>query len=244
LRGLVSARKRGSKLAWEIDCLIDAEPDDDSVLLSLLDQVTDAAGKSGALRIFVRVPSGSRLEAAITRCGFGAYARERVYSAAAAEFTKHRGSAGGLRRRTKADAYRVFQLYNDLVPEAVRRFESMTFTEWTAAQERMGRASQWVLEDGGRLSGWLRVAGDGDTGRFDVLAAPAAIDDLIGAALQKLGNRERAHALVADHKEGVAARLRAMGFDEGESYTVLSRRTVRPVKAAQKAPVVARTTLV
>ena len=47
LRGLVSARKRGSKAAWEIDCLIhtDEEPD---VLLNLLDQVTEDAGHAGA----------------------------------------------------------------------------------------------------------------------------------------------------------------------------------------------------
>lgn len=51
LRGLVSARKRGSKLAWEIDCLIDAGDGDAGVLMSLLDQVTEAAGKSGAMKI-------------------------------------------------------------------------------------------------------------------------------------------------------------------------------------------------
>src|SRR5713226_3053233 len=45
LRGLVSARKRGSKLAWEIDCLINASEADNSVLMSLLDQLTAAAGK-------------------------------------------------------------------------------------------------------------------------------------------------------------------------------------------------------
>src|SRR6266568_3864603 len=43
LRGLISARKRGSKLAWEIDCLINAADDDSGVLMSLLDQVTEAA---------------------------------------------------------------------------------------------------------------------------------------------------------------------------------------------------------
>ena len=36
LRGLVSARKRGSKLAWEIDCLINAS-EDNSVAMSLLE---------------------------------------------------------------------------------------------------------------------------------------------------------------------------------------------------------------
>jgi hypothetical protein len=245
LRGLVSARKRGSKLAWEIDCLIDAEPDDDTVLLSLLDQVTEAAGRSGALRIFVRVPAGSRLEADITRCGFGAYTRETVFWAFNSSIAQEqRRSVEGLERRTKADAYRLFQLYNDLTPEAVRRFEAMTFTEWTAAQEHLGRMSQWVIGEGGRLSGWLRVAGDGDIGRFDLLGTNEALDDLIAGALQKVSNRERAYMLVPEYQQGVAQRLADIGFQEGESYAVLSRRTVRPVKAAQKAPAVVRTTLI
>jgi hypothetical protein len=38
--------------------------------------------------------------------------------------------------------------------------------------------------------------------------------------------------------------LERLGFEEGESYAVLSRRTVRPVTAAQKVPAVARTTFV
>jgi hypothetical protein len=243
LRGLASARKRGSKLAWEIDCLIDAEPDDDSVLLSLLDQVTEAAGKSGALRIFVRVPAHSQLEASILRCGFGAYARETVFWAQSSDVAEHRRMAEGVRRRTKADAYRVFQLYNDTVPEAVRRFEAMTFAEWTAAQERLGRGSQWVVGNG-RLEGWLKLAADGDIGRFDVLGGHAVLDDLIGTALQKLANRERVFTVVADYKGGVDARLRELGFAEGETYAVLSRRTVRPVKEAKAVPAVARTTLV
>jgi hypothetical protein len=157
---------------------------------------------------------------------------------------EHRRSVERLRRRTKSDAYRVFQLYNDTVPEAVRRFEAMTFSEWTAAQERLGRTAQWVIEDGGRLAGWLRLAGDGDIGRFGVLGTNDVLDDLIGAALQKLANRERVYALVPGHAEGVASRLTEMGFEQGETYAVLSRRTVRPVKAAQKVPAVARTTFV
>jgi hypothetical protein len=76
------------------------------------------------------------------------------------------------------------------------------------------------------------------------LGTNVVLDDLIGAALQKLANRERVYALVPGHQEGVASRLAEMGFEQGETYAVLSRRTVRPVKAAQKVPAVARTTFV
>ena len=244
LRGLASARRRGSRLAWEIDCLIDAERNDDAVLLSLLDQVTEAAGRSGALRVFVRLPAGSHIEEATSRCGFGAYARERVFGVETASVEVRRQAAEPLRRREKADTYRLFQLYNDVVPDHVRRFEAMTLSEWTAVQERMGRTAQYVLERDGRIDGWLRLAGDGDIGRFGVLGRPGALEELIDAGLMKLANRQRAYTLVPDYQPDVARLLEVRGFAPGDEYSAMSRRTVRPAKVTQKAPAIARTTLV
>ncbi|MBI5289301.1 MAG: hypothetical protein HY873_10070, partial [Chloroflexi bacterium] len=191
LRGLVSARKRATKQAWEIDCLIDAAQGDNSVLMSLLDRMTEAAGRSGAMRLFLRLPAGSDTEVASTRCAFAPYVRERVYRRDV-DKDAHRKAPDVLRRRTKDDSYAVFQLYNELVPPEVRRFEGMTFGEWTAAQESLGRATQYVVDDGGRVRGWLRVAGEGDIGRFDVLGSREVLDSLLEAALTKVANRERA----------------------------------------------------
>ncbi len=241
LRGLVSARKRGSKLAWEVDCLINAT-DDDGVLMSLLDQLTEAAGKSGALRVFVRLPRQSAVERAAARCGFSPYLREQTYR----RFV-NRGEAHalpeGLRLRAKADQYGAFQLYNDVVPAAVRRMEAMTFVEWTAAQESLGRTSQYVLECEGKVAGMLRVAGDGDIGRFDVLGRLDAVDDLIEAGMAKVANRSSVYSLVAEHQEGVARRLAAAGFEAAEEYVVLSRKTVHPVKVRRIVPALVRPTL-
>ena len=110
----------------------------------------------------------------------------------------------------------------------------MTFGEWTAAQESLGRATQYVIERDGRIRGWLRVAGDGDLGRFDLLAEHAALDDLVEAALAKIANREWIYALVPEYQAGLASRLEALGFEAADEYVVLSRRTVRPVKAARE----------
>lgn len=239
LRGLASARKRGSKLVWEIDCLIDADENDNSVLMSLLDQVTEAAGKSGALRIFVRLPATSLLVEAASRCGFAPYRHERVYRR---EMTERPFDApAGLRRRGKADLYGVFQLYNALVPEEIRRYEAATFAEWTGTVEHIGRATQYVLEDEGRVSGWLRVAGDGDLGRFDLLGEGPTLDALIEAALAKVSNRDLAYTLVPDHQAGLRSRLEDIGFVAGDEFTVLSRRTVHPVKESRAVPAVATT---
>lgn len=242
LRGLVSARKRGSRLAWEIDCLINAEDNDNGVLMSLLDQVTEAAGKSGALKIYLRVPSGSALETGAARCAFVPYRYERVYRAPVADL-EPAASLAVLRRRTKADMYPLFQLYNAVVPEQVRRAEGATLAEWTAAQEGIGRATQYVCDNEGRVDGLVRVAGDGDIGRFDILARDGELDGLLATAIARIANREVAYALVPHFQDGLARRLEALGFvaDEDE-YTVLSRRTVRPVKSSATVPVVARTT--
>lgn len=235
LRGLVSARKRGTRQAWEIDCLIDAS-DDEEVLVSLLDRITEAAGRSGALRVFLRLPVHSELTEASARCGFTPYLRERVYWRSVAGTASE--APASLRRRGKADLYGVFQAYNALVPPEVRRHEGMTFAEWQAEQETLGRMTHYVIEKDGRISAWLRVAGDGEIGRFDLLADEATLDEAIAAGIAKVSNRERVYVIAAEYQEALQARLRALGFQRGEEYTVLARRTVLPVKEKKNVPAV------
>jgi hypothetical protein len=242
LRGLISARKRGSKQAWEIDCLINAEESDPGVLMSLLDQVTDAAGRSGAMKIFLRLPADGMTTYDAAKCGFAAYRREQIWRLER-EASKPGAADPALRRRAKPDAQPLFQLYNTIVPDQLRRFEGMTMTEWTAAQEQLGKTAQYVLENEGRIEGLVRLAGDGDIGRFDLLsAAPDVVDALIETALAKLANRSAVHAIVPDWQEDVARRLDARGFVPSEQYAVLARRTVRPVKDAVKVPAKVQTT--
>jgi hypothetical protein len=246
LRGLVSARKRGSKLAWEIDCLINASEADNSVVMSLLDQVTAAAGKSGAFKIFVRLPASSPSLPCASRAGFTPYLHEQVYCRAADNASGHtasgHGASSGLRRRTKADIYGIFQLYNSVVPHEVRRVEAMTYAEWMGTQESLGKTAQYVLERDGRIHGWLRIARDGDLARFDLLAEPAALDDLINAALAKTAGATVC-ALLPDYQEGTRPRLAALGFEPGDEYAVLARKTVRPVKSPRSVPAFVHTAL-
>ncbi len=241
LRGLVSARKRATKQAWEVDCLIDAAEGDSSVLMSLLDRITEAAGKSGAMRIFLRLRAASDAAVASTRCAFAPYVRETVYRRAV-DKDAHMKAPDVLRRRAKSDQYPVFQLYNQLVPPQVRRYEGTTFGEWTAAQESLGRSTQYVLDDGGRVRGWLRVAGDGEVGRFDLLGDHDVLDSLVESALAKLANRERAVTIVPEYQVELATRLERLGFEAADEYTVLTRRTVRPVTERMKLPAVVQTT--
>lgn len=241
LQGLVSARKRGSKQAWEIDCLIEAAGDN-GVLLSLLDRITDAAGKAGAMRLFLRLPPGA-IEEAASRAAFAPYLRERVW---VREAPDREGTSvmPELRRRAKLDLFAVFQLYHRLTPVEVRQVEGMTFNEWSASQETLGRATQFVVGESDRIRGWLRVAGDGDIGRFDLIAESELIEPLVESALAKVANRSRAVTLVPEYAVELQSHLVRAGFEPREEYVVQSRRTVRPVKVPQKMPALAHTSLV
>lgn len=241
LRGLLSARKRAGKLAWEIDCLINAHDGDDGVLLSLLDQVTDAAGKAGALKVFLRLPADSPDIEAAARCAFAPFRTETVMRAEASD-VQIGAPPASLRRRAKPDLYPLYQLYNESVPEQERRYEAATFAEWQSVQEALGRTAHWVLAENDRVMGSVRIAGDGDIGRFDVMAAAGATDAALDAALHKLQNRPSLYTLVPDSAPGVRERLAARGFDAAGEYTLMSRRTVRPVNAPKGVPAMATTT--
>lgn len=239
LRGLVSARKRGSRLAWEIDCLIHAADDGNGVLLPLLDQLARAAGKSGALRIFVRLPAASGTLDVVMRCGFAPYENEVACSRQLGDGPH--AAAEGLRRRAKSDLYGLFRLYNAVVPHNVRSAEAMTFAEWAAAQESLGKTAQYVVERDGAVRGWLRIARDGDIARFDLLAEPDEVESLIESALAKSDGCRSVHTIVPAHDASLRACLASLGFAEGLEYTVMARRTVRLVKAPRAVSVLAHT---
>lgn len=245
LRGLVSARKRGSKAAWEVDCLIDAAEDDPNVLISLLDRLTSDAGRAGAEKVFLRVASGSEAARRACQSGFAAVQTETLLVRPGAWGAAAEPGAGqliGLRRWGKGDAYPVFRLYSRWTPEPVRRIEAATFREWLSGRERAssGRgARQWVLEREGTIVGWLRTAADGELGRFDLMVDPVApelLDGLIEAALARLGEQSRLHALVPEFAVGLRERLEARGFTPCGEFLVLARRTTRPVSLPQLAP--------
>jgi hypothetical protein len=251
LRGLVSARRRGSKAAWEIDCLIDAAEDDQGVLLSLLDRLATDAGRAGAEKVFLRMPSASDTAITVGRAGFVACQRERLL-VREGKVEPHALSAperATLRRWGRADAYATFRLYNRWAPESVRRVEAATFREWNAARERVSpprQTRQWVVERGGQVAGWLRTGVDGEQGRFDLMAdsaPPELVDFLIDVACARLASHERLLTLVPESAVGLRERLGQRGFEERDSFVVLARRIARPVRMPQLATAQAQTVL-
>lgn len=251
LRGLISARHRSSKAAWEIDCLINAAGDE-ALCMSLLDHVSEEAGREGAEKIFLRLNADSPVAPIARRAGFVPVVAEVCYA--------HRGPVSGegngatpaseeresatlsLRRRSRADAYSLFQLYNVAVPESVRRVEAATFAEWLAAQERRWltrRSAQLVLERDGYLGAWVRTGADGDIGRFDLLVHPRELkllEPLLLAALARLSGQGILLALVPEYEEPLARLLERLGFETQGRYVVMAKRTTVLVKTPRLAP--------
>src|SRR3990172_7296064 len=60
IRGLITARQRAKRSAWEVEVLIDAS-DDPAVALSLFSRMSAGVGRMGAERIFLRLEADSHL---------------------------------------------------------------------------------------------------------------------------------------------------------------------------------------
>lgn len=242
LRGLASARVRGSKQAWEIDCLIDAAEDDEGVLINLFDRVVADAGRAGAEKVFVRVDASSAALDTALRCGFTVVTTEGLYYRPNPAPVDLRVGDPGWRRRAKADAYGIYRLYNAAAPEPVRRVEAATLGEWIAAQERLSgprRTQQFVVEREGRIVAWARTALDGDVGRFQVMAAPGEpeiLDRVLQAAVLRLAAASALYSLVPLYDGALMARLEELGFGRITELATLARRTAKTVEAPRLAP--------
>ena len=248
VRGVISARRRASRLAWEIDTLIAAADDPAAVALTLLSQVVAGAVRAGAHTIFVRVEAGSDLLPAAHQAGFVSYAREtllRLDSPWSLDaVTPPAGSRGAdtpsaalmLRPRLKGDAYALYQLYCRATPAAVRQVEATTFQEWLAAREERSRGRgrvDLIAEYQSRAMAWVRASRDADLSRLDLLVHPdawPATEDLLAAGLAGLRQDRPVYTLVREDARPVQQRLEAAGFARAGEYVSLAKRLALPVR--------------
>ena len=243
--GLISARRRGTRSAWEVDCLIAADADTDRVGLSLFDQLSAGAARAGVHKLFLRLEAGSDLLTPARKAGFVSYSTEHLLH------LDGEGEAGcplpeglTLRPRERVDEHGLFQLYCNVAPPDTRMVEAMTLNEWNAAAEKRsgGRgAADLVAEREGRIVARVRTYRGGPTCRLDLVVAPEewpSTDALLGWAIRDLGARRPIFAAVAEYARPVAERMIAAGFEPAGEYTLLAKRLVHPVFSTQ--PVRAR----
>jgi hypothetical protein len=227
IRGLISARPRAKRSAWEVEVLIDAS-DDESIALSLFSRMTAGVIKQGAERVFLRVGDESAIQETARSAGFFRYSSEVLYKREGNHW-RPSGSDVPLRSRAKSDAFGIYELYNRVAPATVRAIEGLTFREWQAAQEKWGgRASDLLLEEDGVITAWVRVM-PGSLGRINVLAERGPYDSLLGAGLDVLQDRD-VFCLAADYNVELISALERMSFQPVARYLSLAKRLTKPVE--------------
>jgi len=222
IRGLISARKRAKRSAWEVEVLIDADEDAKTVS-NLIGRMVTGVGKTGAERIFLRLEEDSRLVRAGRDSGFFPYQRQTLYRLANKAAVAEPGLP--LRARTKEDLHGVYQLYSRVVPANVRAIEGATLREWQAALESWGgRTQEFVLEEDGAITGWLQMM-PGPIARIAALGG--GIEDLVRAGLSQLATDEPVLSLAAEHEIGLRRTLEDLGFQPDNSYVVMAKRLAK-----------------
>ncbi|MEE8386834.1 MAG: hypothetical protein V3S01_13045 [Dehalococcoidia bacterium] len=230
IRGLVSARRRAKRTAWEVDCLIDADEDKD-IILSLLSRMTSGLTKLGAERVFLRLAAESPLVEVTRRAGFFAYSQEALYCADQTG-PQLAPNASPLRPRTRGDALGLFQLYNQGVPNNIRAIEGTTLREWQAALEPWGgRPKDFILEENNLIDTWLRIL-SGHRGRFSLLTHPRSpcLEAVLQFALARLAGSRCLLCLVPSYDVSLARSLEQAGFSAGEQYVRLAKRLLKPIE--------------
>lgn len=243
LEGLVGARQRGGRSAWEIDYLVDATADLDAGP-GLLDCAVAQAGRRGAERIFLRLAAGSDLFPMVRDAGFIAYREETLYVCDA----PFAGRDLAVRPLVAADSYPLFRLYSLATPEAVRRNEAANLSEWNAAQERnwFRQGVQLVREQNNTVDALVRAARLAQRVEIEVIAAEtqdSLVAGLIGSAMHALGMPDLPVFILAGRDSGLPASLAALGFSACGDFVSLVKRTTRPVALPNLKPALAKTAI-
>jgi len=228
IRGLISARQRAKRSAWEVDALIDVD-EDEGVALSLFSRMTAGIIKQRAERVFLRLDTESHMAQAVRKAGFFPYCRETLYRLDTSPSTQL--TEVPFRRRDKSDLMGMFQLYSHSVPANVRAIEGATFREWHAAQESWGGSTKdLLLEEDGIITAWLRVL-PGHTGRFYLLnqSDRFGLQEILQAAFSRLQSSKRVLCVVPEHDGALAACLERLGFHPVAAYNAYAQRLVKPV---------------
>ena len=251
LRGLVSARMRSGRRAWEIDRLFLAHglnPDSaigdgqhavhSTVALELFERIGEVVGGLGAERLFLRLPSKSPIYVLAHRAGFYPYFEDILL-----EGSNSQPSSSGLtfrsdrRQLLPEDHHGLFQLYCAATPQSVRAAAGLTFDQWRDAQESLGRRTDWVAKDNGRVVGWLGFSELHGVTAVEALADPSDADmweELVAWALTQEGVQRW---LVRDYHEEVARQLTRHQFHEVACYSVMIKTVAVPVASHAMATV-------
>lgn len=233
IQGLISARERQGRTAWEVNHLFLTEDGpSQAVCLALLEHVATVP-EERVEKVFLRLPKENPLVDVARRAGYFPYLTEFLYTRDQTPASQTQLPVyPNLRRRAPADDPELFRLYQAAIPETVRRAEAMTYREWRESREEAQRGkkdSVWLRE--GSITGWLRITSAGGARQLDLLAHPEeeeGLSRLLDYGLARLAAKPSMLCLVAEHQHRLTPLLESAGFVATETYLVLvKQRAVR-----------------
>ena len=243
MRGLASARMRSGRRAWEIDRLYLAQglnsvsangdgqhPVHSTVALELFERIGQEVGGLGAERVFLRLPAKSPIYVLAHRAGFYPYFEDILLERSNSQPSRTPlTTTSNWRELLPEDHHGLFQLYCAATPQSVRTAAGLTFDQWRDAQESLGKRTDWVAKNNGRVAGWLGLSELGGVTAVEALADPNDAnmwEALVAWALTQEGFQRW---LVRDYHEEVAKQLLRSQFHEVACYSVMIKTVAVPV---------------
>ena len=169
---IAAARPRSGPQTWEVSLLLTAS-DDDPGCIELLSQVCQGVARNGGETVFIRLVSDDPLVDVARLSGFAPCTSELLFCIAGRHAT-HSSRPVSLRKKSPADEYNLFQLFNASTPAESRFTFGMTFDRWKASQERSrGRRREFVYETDGDLRGWVKTSKGFGAGQLPGYDTPA-----------------------------------------------------------------------
>jgi hypothetical protein len=173
---------------------------------------------------------------------FLTYLRETLYAHPGGIVAK----APVMRHSTPADSYPLYRLYYATTPEASRRYEAATYSEWQASRERywLRNGIELVCEQDGVLQASvqasrfnqgvildLTIGSNASTDAPSLIAAGARAVDAGSAPLL---------VTVPSTNESLARQLEEAGFSPQGEFVSLMHRTTRPLEMPRLLPAAAK----
>jgi hypothetical protein len=207
---------------WRIESLGARDPEDGAAIDAVLRRAVIDAGAEGARRVFVNVPGDVTIDTALRRSGFVPFVNESVFMLLDGNEASTGGPSSMVRRVHPADVWGIHQLYLEVVPRQVQYAEAVTSRSWERSRPlRPGarRSSGWVIEDRGRIRGYVRVSTEEDPRvvRLDMLIDPTAralADDLLAASVSEARNLHGTPCVIAvpGYSQELSHPVRNAGF--------------------------------
>jgi hypothetical protein len=204
----------------------------------LLEKLCRGAGEQGIQRIFARLPEDGPEVAAFQLVGFSNYTQEDIFRLAKMPPGLPRPEKKTVRPQQPADGWGLQGLYAAIAPRLVQQVENLTAKKWEATLGpwlRPARREGWVLEDKGKVIGYVRIR-QGQTGHWlEMLLHPQAYeraDELVGQSLSLLAKYPPLpiYCCLRRYQGGIRVPLEAQGFQLFASQCVMIKHTTVRVR--------------